>query len=410
MPQSATHVYLALSSPLVRIRMRHALANTFGIHVMDEVGDPIQAAEGIRNCEPQVIVCDERMIMDPTLLGVLRARRGRFAYRVVLITGNARVGEQLGGIQIVDQLPIDLPSDELAQRLHEAAMAELRAEQPAGDQRSQSQRLRVTQAQGRFVIAEQPARISFRTAPLAPPGAILPTAPAPRSPSPEPSGQHQFGRRGATSEFGSQTEQAANAPPAISRVEAALSGRLNGRQTHSTCRRARRGTYDRLAKVFRAMQAERIHLQRDDVTGLANTRGLGMALRALPNVNQPAGVVVLDLWYGSDSHVPADPAQQQIFLSSLGAIISGTVRQDDLICRIEGMTFAIVFPGLDPETASIPMHRLRRALVNVRYPVGNGTGELTVAMGSGFWQPGVPSAEPLDRAWQAMKAERAQPR
>ena len=62
MPQSATHVYLALSSPLVRIRMRHALANTFGIHVMDEVGDPIQAAEGIRNCEPQVIVCDERMI------------------------------------------------------------------------------------------------------------------------------------------------------------------------------------------------------------------------------------------------------------------------------------------------------------------------------------------------------------
>jgi len=42
MPQSATHVYLALSSPLVRIRMRHALANTSGIHVIDEVLLPPQ--------------------------------------------------------------------------------------------------------------------------------------------------------------------------------------------------------------------------------------------------------------------------------------------------------------------------------------------------------------------------------
>ena len=410
MPQSATHVYLALSSPLVRIRMRHALANTSGIHVIDEVGDPIRAAEGIRGCEPQVIVCDERMIMDPTLLGVLRARRGPFAYRVVLITGNARAGEQLGGVQIVDQLPIDLPSDELAQRLHEAAISEMRPEKPVADQRSQSQRLRVTQAQGRFVIAEQPARTPFKAAPIIPVTALFPDAALAPSVPQATSGQGYLVPRGTASGFGVRTEPPAIAPPAMSRVEAALSGRLNGRQTSSTCRRSRRSTYERLAKVFRAMQAERTHLQRDDVTGLSNTRGLGMALRALPNVNQPAGVVVLDLWYGSDSHVPTDPAQQQIFLSSLGAIIGGTVRQDDLVCRIEGMTFAIVFPGLDPETAPIPMHRIRRALINVRYPVGNGSGELAVAMGSGFWQPGVPSAEPLDRAWQAMKAERPQPR
>ena len=410
MPQSVTHVFLALSSPLVRIRMRHALANTFGIHVIDEVSDPVRAAEGIRACEPQVIVCDERMMTDPMLLGVLRGRRGQFAYRVVLITGNARVGEQLGGIQIVDQLPIDLPADELAQRLHEAAISEMRPEKSAADQRSQSQRLRVTQAQGRFVIAEQPARTPSKTAPIVPPTVLFPNGlPDPGMPR-ATSNQAYLAPRGITSGLGARTEPPAAAPPAMSRVEAALSGRLNGKYTGSTCRRSRRATYERLAKVFRAMQAERTHLQRDDLTGLANTRGLGMALRALPNVNQPAGVLVLDLWYGSDSHVPADPARQQIFLSSLGSVIGGTVRQDDLLCRIEGMTFAIVLPGLDAETAPIPMQRLRRALANVRYPVGGGTGELTVAMGSGFWQPGVPSAEPLDRAWQAMKAERAQPR
>lgn len=338
----ATSVLLAISSPLVRMRLRHALQTDPRFRIANVATDPAHAVEQIEAVQPELVVCDERMLQDPSVATLLQSRRAGAAHKVVLIAGNTRAYQREGGVPLVAVLPIDLPAEELSDRLYDAGVAKPKAD-PA---RQKPQR--VTGMEHRFMIADDPQRAA-QTTPL------------------------------STGNLG--RPQVAN-------------------------RRTRSALSDQLAAVLRNVQSDNSGQQRDPITGLTNTRGLGLALRALPNVNQAAAVVVIDLWYATDALVPANVAQQHAFMRGVGALIRANVRQDDLVCRIDGMSFAVVLPGIDPATAAFPTHRLRGALRGLKLPGSRSNDGLLIAMGLGFWQPGLPAAAPLDEAWQAMLSQR----
>jgi diguanylate cyclase len=171
-------------------------------------------------------------------------------------------------------------------------------------------------------------------------------------------------------------------------------------------RRPRSSQHDRLAELLMLMQSSRSEEGTDAVTGLGNKRTLGMALRALPNVNLPAAVVVVDLWYRLGTAPPTAALMQDAMLRAVGGTLRATVRQGDLICRLDGLTFAIVMPGLDKTTMAVPLQRIREAMSRLRLAPNEGSSEPLVAIGTGFWEPGLPPAHPLEVGWQAMLAQR----
>jgi GGDEF domain-containing protein len=76
------------------------------------------------------------------------------------------------------------------------------------------------------------------------------------------------------------------------------------------------------------------------------------------------------------------------------------------VCRLEGDSFAVVMPGLDEQSSTKPVHRIREALARLRGRQGHEGTSLEVTVGVGYWRPPMPAAQALDEAWKAMVAER----
>jgi GGDEF domain-containing protein len=158
-----------------------------------------------------------------------------------------------------------------------------------------------------------------------------------------------------------------------------------------------------LKGMLRSLQEDAVH-ERDPLTGLPDNRALELVLSAVPAVNQPAAVVVLDVWspLGAVGNLDA----QKALLHSVGSALRVNVRRDDLVCYVKDMMFAVVLPGVEPLTAARPLHRLRLAMEYVRQPAHQRVQRLSMAVGVGFWHPNTPSTDPFEQGWRAMVAER----
>jgi GGDEF domain-containing protein/DNA-binding NarL/FixJ family response regulator len=372
-------VLVAMSSPLIRLRLKHALAMGATIRVVAEAIDPQQTADLVAQVEPHIILCDERVLEHAAFQALFSNKRNKVQYRVVLVTPNIRAGARGGTVPITALLPIDLPAEELVMRLHTAMAIDINEKPPPSAPSSQ-----VTELKHRFVIAEQkPPPPSQRTSPLPP------SLPGDSAPPPLRSTE-------LLNEDGTMVLPTMPYQTQTMRQTRGFEDR----------RHIRKARHDRLAEVLLTMQSSRAVEGLDSITGLGNKRTLGMALRALPSVNLPAAVVVVDLWYRLGTAPPTATIMQDAILRAVGGTLKATVRQGDLICRLDGLTFAIVMPGLDKTTMSIPLQRMREAMSRLRLAPGERGSEPLVAMGVGFWEPGLPPAHPLEVGWQAMLAQR----
>src|SRR5579863_9324184 len=93
-------VLVAMSSPLIRLRLKHALAMSGSIKVVAEAIDPQQTADLASQVQPHIILCDERVIEHPAFQALFSNKRTKAAYRVVLITPNIRNAPRGGAVPI----------------------------------------------------------------------------------------------------------------------------------------------------------------------------------------------------------------------------------------------------------------------------------------------------------------------
>lgn len=99
----------------------------------------------------------------------------------------------------------------------------------------------------------------------------------------------------------------------------------------------------------------------DPVTGLHNRAYFEDQIRRLEGSRMyPIGVVMIDLdglkvINDTEGHEAGDAALQQA-----GRILSKCVRQEDLICRIGGDEFALVFPAVEETTLQSIIKRIKR--------------------------------------------------
>ncbi len=141
----------------------------------------------------------------------------------------------------------------------------------------------------------------------------------------------------------------------------------------------------------------------DGLTGLKNHRYFReslLSLRALTNrQGLPLSLLMMDVdHFKAYNDNFGHPAGDRV-LRELATVITGQVRQQDVVARYGGEEFAILLPGADESAIRATATRLRSAIAAVRWPLRS----ITVSMGAATQAPGGSDLQALiDRADSAL--------
>jgi GGDEF domain-containing protein len=156
---------------------------------------------------------------------------------------------------------------------------------------------------------------------------------------------------------------------------------------------------DPLTELLRKLQTESGYL-RDRVTGLATSHVLKYVLTTLPALNQAATIAVVAIRARTAGASLKPDEQLARPMRVLAAGLRAHLRQDDLVCRLNGPAFAVVLSH-PPDSAPQLARRLRDVLAAVERVALGESAQLTARIGLGFCAPGTAAAQPLARAWRA---------
>jgi hypothetical protein len=342
-----------MASRLMGLKIKQQLASTAGIEVVGEAFDGPQAAYQIQQSRPHIVLCDDRMLDKPEFSALFALGADRAPCKVVVVAANGMMAQHNGIIPISGVVSIEIAGEALLARLQDIL----------GVGRARPAQRPMVGMRDRFMIAE-PNPLARTTRRESPPTTRLP---------------------GPTN----QLVRALMTPADL------LTRRLDQTQVP----RRDEAVQDHIFMVLGGN-----HQRRDGLTGLPGTDDLSATLGALPTANHPLAILIVDV--GFPGMPPPVEADLHAALHSATAVIRTNVRTSDLVFHLEGISFAVVMPGLEANVSARSLRRLRNALDQFRLPNSRRTRELFVSLGIGFWEPGMPPAHPLQQAWQNMLADR----
>jgi GGDEF domain-containing protein len=350
-------VIIALSNALARARLRATCRQEEGLEIVGEAANGAQVAALARDVHPDVIMCDERVLVDPDMDFYARFRAGKPGVIIAVIVPNPDAfiyrGEVRVGAVFSTEAPIHPVREHLARLV---AGISRREETAAPAPQVMGMETRFTVSDARTHTPAQPAAETKLLQPI--PG---PTTSLERS--------------------------AAGAAHTLDIPE---------RRQSSEAR-------DSLQALISMVQAT-LEDQRDPETGLPNSKVLGKVLSTLAEVAYPAAVVVVRLWFAGADGTVVTPPTAVAAMRSASAALRANVRQPDVLCRLDKASFAVLLPGVLPETAAEPSDRIRSALLRVRRKYTDSSASLIAATGVGFWAPPMQPIEALQLAWKDMVA------
>lgn len=154
----------------------------------------------------------------------------------------------------------------------------------------------------------------------------------------------------------------------------------------------------------------------DPLTRVWNRRGGNLAVKTAfskaDQVNQPVTVCLIDVdkfksindTYGHDIG--------DIVLRKIAEVLSGNLRENDVVSRLGGDEFLLVLHGADAEIAAIAMERIRSSLSKEALRTRHGDVSLTVSAGYAVREPhsSKTAAEMILQADQALISSKSQGR
>ena len=369
--ESPTRVFLAMSAPLPRARLRNLLFDAENIEIVGEAGSGALAAERAVDSKPDILLVDDRILADQSIEMFARMQGTPPACKFVLVTPNPQSVAYRGPVPIAAMVPLDTAGPWLRQRLY-SVVRQTRVEPrpPAA--------VRVAGMEGRFVVGPN-ARLT-----AGPDVGTKRLDGMPRDLTRPPDGV--------------DVRVGAGERP----VEADI---FATRRLDGGGRRQITEEGNRLAERL-AATVTHLEQQKDSVTGLFNTKVLGGSLRTLAEVGYQAAVLVVHFWYTSKSGAALNFDVDLKTIRGAAALLKSNVRHEDVVCRLEGFSFAVVMPGITAETAHGAVRRVLSALNRLTGSEGDADVVLEVAHGIGYWVPPMTAAEPLDQAWRSMVADR----
>jgi diguanylate cyclase (GGDEF)-like protein len=132
---------------------------------------------------------------------------------------------------------------------------------------------------------------------------------------------------------------------------------------------------------------------RDPVTGLFNRRYFTDVFeQEISRAKQHGTSLVLCLLdldnFKTINETYGDPAGDMV-LSQNGAMISGSVRQGDLVCRYGGDRFVIIMPNSHPEGARVLCERIRQRIAGNRFETEEAEFRITISAGISAYNSSV---------------------
>ena len=338
-------VLLAVLSPLMRARTEHAMRQIPAAQVVGSARDAAQAAELVGGLAPDLCLCDAQMYPDLAAALVASPIASRAATRLILLVSRSQsVGPALpSGVSSV--LPIDLPPAELAAFLQTMVDTDPATPAPARSPRPPARPRDTGLSISSSSMTGSPLRGGWRpTSGGAPPSPVPPPAP--------------MERRHVVPD-------------------------------------------DRV--LFRQVASEQEQQRaRDPVTDLPSLETLRIVADRVQDLGYPVSVVVCGCQFAAGSVVPTDLTTYNRLLRRLAGTVRLAVREYDLVCRVGGMTFAVLLPGTPEANTGVVASRIAEAVAALEVAaLSHGTG-LRVAMATGGWDPSEAPFEIFDRTLAAL--------
>lgn len=150
----------------------------------------------------------------------------------------------------------------------------------------------------------------------------------------------------------------------------------------------------------------------DELTGLANRRGVMEALRGhqeqAARESLPLSVALLDVDHFKRINDDAGHDAGDRVLHALGGLLKAQMRATDCAGRYGGEEFLLVLPGTTGEQAREVLERLRACIESADWAaVCQGGGGVTASMGATTWRPGESVESAIRRADEALYAGKA---
>jgi DNA-binding NarL/FixJ family response regulator/GGDEF domain-containing protein len=348
---STVRVLPAMASRLMGLKIKQQLAAMPGVELVGEAFDAAQAVYQIQQGRPHIVLCDDRMLDQPEFSALFALGARKVPFKVVVVAANAVMTQHHDNIPVEAVVSIEISGEALLARMQAilGASRTRKAPPPVG-------------MRDRFMVAQ----------------------PNPLAATPNESN--------STARFNSPANQVVRSlttPPEV------LTKPLD---------RSRTARRDEAVQAHISAVLGGEHQHRDSLTGLPGTDDLSHTLSALPAANHPLAILVMDVSFPAGP--PPTEAEFYAALRSATAVLRTNVRHSDLVFHLEDIAFAVVLPGLDVSTSARALRRLRDAFDRFSQPNERRPQVLHVAMGIGFWEPGIPPAHPFQQAWQAMRADR----
>lgn len=182
-------------------------------------------------------------------------------------------------------------------------------------------------------------------------------------------------------------------PERVHRLEfRALTARGTARWFESTARAVtdEQGAVTTIVTIIRDLsqrKAREADLERqattDSMTGVLNRRAFQRRLAEIPReeFGSPGVLALLDLDHFKQVNDRFGHAAGDAALLHFADVMRSKLRQEDLIGRLGGEEFAVLFPGLPPHAALAACERVRQALGDTEIVTPHGRFPLTVSIG-----------------------------
>lgn len=142
----------------------------------------------------------------------------------------------------------------------------------------------------------------------------------------------------------------------------------------------------------------------DPLTGLANRRRLAEFLRGLKSETVSFVMLDIDFFKKINDRYGHDAGDE--VLADLAEVLSGCVREGDMVARLGGEEFCVVFPDTPLATAVELAEELRAAVDVHDFKTSAGPIPVTVSVGVAQRRPGEPNSAWIKRADEALYASK----
>ncbi len=159
-----------------------------------------------------------------------------------------------------------------------------------------------------------------------------------------------------------------------------------------------------MSELTEQLKQAEAQARNDPLTGLANRRRLAEFLRDLKSERVSFVMLDIDFFKKINDQYGHDAGDE--VLADLAEVLTECVREEDMVARLGGEEFCVVFPDTDRDTAGELAEKLRMAVDVHDFKTSVGRIPVSISLGVAERRPGEANSEWIKRADEALYASK----